>query len=334
MNPLFETLDDEQKKRLKASPQPDWITPMLATLTKQCFSDSAWIFERKFDGERCLVFRKDDTIRLLSRNKKVLNTTYPELVEAFSTQEARNFIVDGEIVALEGDVTRFSRLQERLGITDQRKAEQSPIAVTIYLFDLLYFDGVDTTGLELRTRKSLLANALSYADPIRYTRHRDEDGVACYDEACRKGWEGIIAKRAASRYVHQRSVDWLKFSCLNRQEFVIGGFTNPAGSRTGFGALLIGYYEGDLLRYAGRVGTGFNEQVLAILGEILALQEQKISPFADKRDRLKGEHWVSPEMVCEVAFNGWTESGKLRQPRFLGIRNDKDASRVVREWPE
>jgi bifunctional non-homologous end joining protein LigD len=334
MNPLLEALDDEQKKRLKASSQPDWIAPMLATLSKQRFSDGTWIFERKFDGERCLVFRKDDTIRLMSRNKKVLNTTYPEFVEAFTGQEARDFIADGEIVALEGDVTRFSRLQERIGIIDRRKAEQSPVAVTIYLFDLLYFDGYDITGLELRIRKSLLANALSYADPIRYTRHRDGDGLACYEKACQSGWEGIITKRAASRYVHRRSLDWLKYRCLNRQEFVIGGYTDPAGSRAGFGALLIGYYEGDILRYAGKVGTGFDERLLILLGEILTLLEQKTSPFADKKDRTKGEHWVSPEIVCEIAFTEWTESGKLRHPRFLGIRNDKDASRVVREWPE
>jgi bifunctional non-homologous end joining protein LigD len=306
---------------------------MLATLTERRIPDDAWIFERKFDGERSMVFRKNGTIRLMSRNRKVLNTTYPELVEAFAGQEARDFIVDGEIVAWEGNVTRFSRLQERMGITDPEKAKRSLVTVTICLFDLLYLDGYDTTGMELRARKSLLEHAISSGGPIRYTRHRTGDGIGCYREACRSGWEGIIAKRAASRYVHRRSADWLKFPCISRQEFVIGGYTGPRGSRTGFGALLIGYYEGDLLRYAGRVGTGFDERMLTRIGEVLTSLEQENSPFADKKDRERGEHWVSPVLVCEVAFTGWTEAGKLRHPRFIGLRDDKEASTVIREWP-
>ncbi len=333
MHPFLEALDDEQKKRLVAVPRPDWIAPMLATLTERRFADDAWIFERKFDGERCMVFRKDDKVRLMSRNRKVLNTTYPELVEAFAAQEARDFIVDGEIVAWEENITSFSRLQERMGITDPDKAKQSLVNVVIYLFDLLYLDGYDTTGLELRARKSLLEHVISWGGLIRYARHRPGDGIGCYREACRSGWEGIIAKRAASRYVHRRSPDWLKFPCLHRQEFVIGGYTDPRGSRTGFGALLIGYYNGDLLMYAGKVGTGFNERTLTRIRGVLSPLVQKTSPFSDKKDREKGEQWVSPETVCEVAFTGWTEGGKLRHPRFVGLRDDKEASTVIREWP-
>jgi DNA ligase D-like protein (predicted ligase) len=333
VNSLLEALDDEQKRRLKAVPPPDRLAPMLATLTERRFSDDAWIFERKFDGQRCMVFRKNDTVQLLSRNRKVLNSAYPELVEAFAGQEARDFIVDGEIVAWEENITRFSRLQERMGITNPEKAKQSLVTVTIHLFDLLYLDGYDTTGIELRARKSLLEHALSWGDLVRYAGHRAGDGIGCYRKACRSGWEGIIAKRAASRYVHRRSSDWLKFPCLHRQEFVIGGYTDPRGSRTGFGALLIGYYTRDLLMFAGRVGTGFDERGLSLIGKVLSSIEQKTSPFADKKDREKGEHWVSPELVCEVAFTGWTEAGRLRHPRFIGLRDDKDAAAVIREWP-
>jgi len=333
VHPLLENLAADQREQLVERGQPDRVSPMLATLTERRIPEDAWIFERKFDGERCMVFRKNGRIRLMSRNRKVLNTTYPELVEAFAGQEARDFIVDGEIVAWEGNVTRFSRLQERMGITDPEKAKRSLVTVTICLFDLLYLDGYDTTELELLTRKALLKDAISYGGPIRYTRHRAGDGIGCYREACRSGWEGIIAKRAASRYVHRRSADWLKFPCLARQEFVIGGFTDPQGSRAGFGALLLGYYDGDLLRYAGRVGTGFDERMLTRTGDVLTSLGQENSPFADKADREKGEHWVSPVLVCEVAFTGWTEAGKLRHPRFIGLRDDKEASTVVREWP-
>ncbi len=333
MHPLLENLAADQREQLIERGQPDRVSPMLATLTERRIPDDAWIFERKFDGERCMVFRKNGRIRLMSRNRKVLNTTYPELVEAFAGQEARDFIVDGEIVAWEGNVTRFSRLQERMGITDPEKAKRSSVTVTICLFDLLYLDGYDTTGMELCARKSLLEHVISYGGPIRYTRHRAGEGIGCYREACRSGWEGIIAKRAASRYVPSRSADWLKFPCLARQEFVIGGYTGPRGPRAGFGALLLGYYDGGLLRYAGRVGTGFDERVLTRIGEVLTSLEQENSPFADKADREKGEHWVSSVLVCEVAFTGWTEAGKLRHPRFIGLRDDKEASTVVREWP-
>jgi bifunctional non-homologous end joining protein LigD len=307
------------------------MEPMLATLADRRFPDSDWIFERKFDGERCLVFCTGNSVRLLSRNRKRLNDTYPELEKAFLGIGDDRFIADGEIVAFEGGATRFSRLQDRMQIQDRRKADTSSVAVYLYLFDLMFLDCCDLCSLDLRTRKSLLKQIVSFDDPIRFTNQTEGDGLACYREACAKGWEGIIAKRAAGRYVHRRSKDWLKFKCVSQQEFVIGGYTEGGGSRTGFGALLLGYYRGDDLHYAGKVGTGFDDRTVRDLARQLASRQQDSTPFADKMRLEKGEHFVSPDLVCEVAFSEWTGEGKLRHPRFLGLRDDKPARDVVRE---
>lgn len=333
MHPLLEDLGEDKREKLVSRNQPDFMKPMLATLTDRRFSDGDWIFERKFDGERCLVFCREKKVRLMSRNKKNLNDTYPELEEAFLEVGGGNFIADGEIVAFEGDVTSFSRLQDRMQIRDRSKAKRSDVSVYCYLFDLMYLDGFDLCDLELHTRKWILKNLISFEDPLRYTVHRSENGLEYYHEACRKGWEGVIAKRASGRYLHKRSADWLKFKCVNQQEFVIGGYTEPGGSRIGFGALLIGYYEGESLIYAGKVGTGFNDETLKDLGDSLASRERKTSPFADKERPDKEEHFVTPELVCEVAFTEWTDEGKLRHPRYLGLRDDKPAEDVVREKP-
>jgi bifunctional non-homologous end joining protein LigD len=333
MHPLLAQLSGKQKEQLIGRDMPDWMEPMLATLADRRFPDNIWIFERKFDGERCLVFRKDNAVRLLSRNRKRLNDTYPEIEQALLEVGEERFIADGEIVAFAGEATSFSRLQERMQIQDRGKAGESGVAVFLYLFDLMYLDGCDLCGLDLRTRKSLLGQIIPFHDPLRFTEHHDGDAVAFYREACGKGWEGFIAKRAASRYIHRRSTDWLKFPCLSRQEFVIGGYTDPSGSRRGFGALILGYYEGNELISAGKVGTGFNDRTLKDLGDRLLSREQETSPFADKKRPEKGEHFVTPDLVCEVAFTGWTEEGKLRHPRFLGLRSDKPATDVVRERP-
>ena len=333
MHPLLDQLSGEQKENLRQRDPPDWMEPMLATLTDRRFSDSDWIFERKFDGERCLVFRNGTAVRLLSRNRKRLNDTYPELEQALRKVGEECFIADGEIVAFDGETTSFSRLQERMQIQDREKAHQSRVAVYLYLFDLMYLDGSDLCALDLRTRKYLLKQVIAFDDPLRYTGHRNEDGLAYYRDACAKGWEGIIAKRAASHYLHRRSIDWLKFKCINQQEFVIGGYTDPSGSRIGFGALLLGYYErGDLIS-AGKVGTGFDDRTLKDLGDRLSSRERKTSPFADKVRPEKGEHFITPDLVCEVAFTEWTDDGKLRHPRFMGMRQDKPAKDVVREKP-
>jgi len=328
-------LAGSDREQLKRKDMPKWTEPMLATLTHDYFSDPDWIFEPKLDGERCLVFRDDQNVRILSRNRKDLNNTYPELVDAIAGAGKLGLVVDGEIVAFAGSVSSFSRLQQRIGITDPERARASKVKVYLYLFDILYLDGYDTTRIGLRQRKQLLKRVLHFRDPLRYTAHRNEHGESYHERACRKGWEGIIAKAADSRYVHGRSRQWLKFKCGNRQELVIAGFTDPAGSRKGFGALLLGYYERGELRYAGRVGTGFDDATLTALRRQLNEMERKTCPFVDgDRIRTRGVHWVRPELVGEVGFTEWTSDGQLRHPRFLGLREDKPARDVVRERPK
>jgi bifunctional non-homologous end joining protein LigD len=331
MHELFKDLDPAERKNLIPSSPPDWMEPMLATLTERRFSLPGWLFERKFDGERCLVFRKEGRVRLMSRNRQHLNETYPELEAALQSLKTANFVADGEIVAFEGGTTSFSRLQSRMQVTDREKARRLAVPVFLYLFELMSLDGYDITRVGLRSRKEILGRLFPYTDPLRYSCHREEIGEECYREACAKGWEGIIAKRAGGRYMHRRSPDWLKFKCILQQEFVIGGFTEPAGSRAGFGALLIGYYNGDRLVFSGKVGTGFDGRLLAVLSRRLSSIERKTSPFSDRSVRGKGEHWVEPELVCEVAFSEWTVTGMLRHPRFISLRDDKAVRMVVRE---
>jgi DNA ligase D-like protein (predicted ligase) len=234
------------------------------------------------------------------------------------------------VVAFDGDVTSFQRLQRRMQLDAPDKARRTGILVYYYLFDLLYLDGYETTELALRYRKELLRRAVIFKDPLRFTPYIEREGEAYYQEACRKGWEGIIAKRADSTYISTRSRDWLKFKCVNEQEFVIGGYTDPKGKRTGFGALLTGYYDKGNLVYAGKVGTGYDKELLHRLSQELSGIEQNNSPFSGEV-REKGVHWVKPEVVAEVGFAEWTEAGMLRHPRFLGLRRDKPAQEVVRE---
>jgi len=331
MDGIFNILPDQAKKLLVKKEKPSWVSPMLATLTHERFSRHDWIFERKFDGERCLTIKDGAYISLFSRNRKQLNSSYPEIVEAFKKQKGHDWIVDGEIVAFDGDVTSFSRLQQRMQVKSVEETRRRGVDVYYYVFDLLYLDGYDTCNLELKQRKRLLEHMLKYKDPVRFTTHKKTEGEAYYREACRKGWEGIIAKRAASKYIHKRSREWLKFKCVNEQEFVIGGFTEPRRARIGFGALLVGYYDSNNLVYAGKVGTGYDNETLERLGRELENIEQGYSPFSKSDIREKGIHWVKPELVAQVGFTEWTSHGKLRHPRFLGLRRDKPAREVVRE---
>lgn len=329
-SPAFEALSDEQRARLRAETRPRELQCMLATLHHEPFSDPDWIFERKLDGVRCLVFRRGARVRLVSRRGQEMNDTFPELLDAVRGESCDDFVVDGEIVAFQHGATSFARLQQRLGIHDPEEARRSRVAVYLYLFDVLHLAGWDTTGVEQRARKGLLKRALAFEGPLRYTPHRVERGRALLEEACGKGWEGLIAKRAGAPYRRGRSRDWLKLKCVSRQELVIGGYTDPEGSREGFGALLVGYYEGDALRYAGKVGTGYDEELLEKLGARLSRMTRKTSPF-DEEPREKNVHWVSPELVGEVGFTEWTGDGRLRHPRFVGLRTDKDPKDVHRE---
>jgi bifunctional non-homologous end joining protein LigD len=330
---LLDDLPDSVRGKVKKRSQPEWTSPMLATLVDEPFSDPDWIYERKLDGERCLAFRKGKTVRLMSRNRKELGATYPEIADALTEQDADDFVVDGEVVAFRGDVTSFERLQGRMKIRDEEEARKSRMAVYYYVFDVLHLSGHDVTEVTLRHRKGILRRALSFQDPLRFTTHRNEHGERYLKEACSKGWEGLIAKDARGEYVHSRSRKWLKFKCVNRQEFVIGGYTDPEGERTGFGALLVGYYDDGDLAYAGKVGTGYDDETLRSLGERLESLERKSPPFEGAKLPAKGVHWVKPKLVCEVGFTEWTKGGKLRHPRFLGLRRDKKAKDVVREEP-
>ncbi|WP_163760847.1 non-homologous end-joining DNA ligase [Mycobacterium botniense] len=316
---------------LREEPVPDWAPPMLATLTEKRFSDPQWIFETKFDGERCLAFRDGDRVRLRSRNRHLLNGTYPELVDALGTQGPSRFVVDGEIVAFRGRHTSFARLQARMGITDPQRARATGIAVFYYLFDLLHLEGKAVTALPLIWRKQLLRDAFEFRDPLRYTPHRVKDGEEAYRAACQHGDEGVIAKLADARYEGRRSLNWLKFKCVHDQEFVIGGYTEPNGSRVGLGALLVGYYRGPDLVYAGKVGTGFDAAALRSLHQRLSAIESDTSPFTRGPGHPAGVHWVHPKLVAQVAFTEWTRDGKLRHPRYRGLRTDKNPTQVVRE---
>jgi bifunctional non-homologous end joining protein LigD len=303
------------------TPLPDRVEPMKALLTEERFSDPDWIFERKLDGIRCIAIKEDRRVRLLSRNHLSLNSRFPEIVGALERDPATRFVLDGEVVAFAGAQTSFAALQQR---------GERPVPVFLYVFDALYVDGEDVTALPLRRRKALLRRALAFGDPIRLTPHRNGDGEALFEEACRKGWEGVIAKRADSPYTHRRSRDWLKFKCSAEQELVIGGYTAPKGSRTDLGALLVGYHERGRLRYAGKVGTGFTHATLRDLAARLEPLRRNRSPFADEV-RERTATWVEPRLVAQIGFSEWTRDGRLRHPRFLGLRDDKAAEEVVRE---
>ena len=270
----------------------------------------------------------------MTRNKKQVNGTYPELAAALLAQDCSDFIVDGEVVALEGTGTSFSRLQQRLGVRHPSEELVAAVPVFFYLFDVLWADGLDVRPLPLRQRKQMLRRLLCFRGPIRYVTHRTHDGEAYFARACGRGWEGLVVKRGDLPYRSGRSRDWLKFKCQNSQEFVIGGYTDPKGSRTGFGALLLGYYDGDSrLAYAGKVGTGFDDTALANIASMLSGLERPQSPFDRGTPPRTGVHWVQPRLVGEVAFSEWTRAGQLRHPRFQGLRRDKNPASVTRETP-
>ena len=314
--------------------QPDWLEPELATLTRDRFSEPGWLFERKLDGERCLSFRSGSGVRLMTRNQKAVANNYPEIAAALLARGDGDFIVDGEVVAFRGAQTSFELLQSRIHVTHPEPALIRRVPVFYYIFDVLYAGGRDVRPLPLRERKDLLAGLLAFRDPLRFTEHRETDGEAYYAEACRQGWEGLIAKRADAPYRPGRSRDWLKFKCETNQEFVIGGFTDPQRSRVGFGALLLGYHDSSgRLAYAGKVGTGFDTRTLrGMHGELTGIEQDK-PPFDLGDLPRSGVHWVEPTLVAQVGFSEWTRDGQLRHPRFQGLRRDKAATEVVREIP-
>jgi DNA ligase D-like protein (predicted ligase) len=329
-NPL-DRLPAAAKCRLWKRTQPKWIAPMLATLTKERFSREGWLFEPKWDGERCLVFRRGRELNLFSRNQVRLNEKYPELTAALQRQQDDSFIVDGEIVTFKNGITSFAKLQQRMQVAHPSADLIRAVPVWLYLFDLLYLERYDTRRVPLQYRKQLLRAAFDFADSLRFTEHREREGEAYYRQACRKGWEGVIAKDGSSEYVSRRTRNWLKFKCVQEQEFVVGGYTEPRGNRIGFGALLVGYYRDRKLVYAGKVGTGFDNDTLRRLGRKLAELKRSTSPFEGDSLPRAGVHWVKPKLVAQIAFTEWTREDKLRHPRFLGLRDDKRPEDVERE---
>jgi DNA ligase D-like protein (predicted ligase) len=306
---------------------------MLATLSDRRDFGEDWLLERKFDGERCVARKESDVVRLESRTGKDLSATYPEVRSAVAALRARKLLLDGEVVAFEGKQTSFGRLQQRLGVGSPSAELVAEFPVVYCVFDLLDLDGDDLKGRPLLERRARLTKAVRTRTAFQVSEAWRGDSQRRFAKACRSGWEGLIAKRADAPYSGGRSRDWLKLKCAWGQELVIGGFTDPGGSRVEFGALLVGYYEQGRLRYAGKVGTGYSAATLRELGARLRKLETHESPFIDARPVPRGAHWTRPELVAQIAFAEWTREGRLRQPRFLGLRDDKRPKEVVRERP-
>lgn len=281
---------------------PDWVVPMAATLTQDRFTAPEWLFERKYDGIRLLAFRNEANVELFSRNH--LPQHHPAIATAIALLPLDNLILDGEV-------------------------DWGGRGVQYHVFDILWVNGRDLMPLPLMERRAIL-----HGLPLRPPLHAVAEltGDKPWEEACREGWEGVIAKRRDSIYEHRRSPHWLKMKCEASQEFVIGGFTDPQGERAGLGALLLGYFEGGEFVFAGKVGTGFDTKGLIALRSRLDEIEIERSPFTQAvgLPRLRA-HWVRPEIVVQVAFIEWTVHGKLRHGRFLGFREDKAPAEVVRE---
>ena len=305
--------------------------PALATLSHDRFWEDGWVYERKLDGQRCLAVRTARGTKLYSRSGRDVTVAFPEIAEALEEQASTDFVIDGEVVAFEGSRTSFAKLQPRIHLSSAEKARRSGVPVFFYVFDVLRADGADVRGEPLLERKKRLRALLTFDGPVRYTNHRRRGGEDYFAEACRKGWEGLIAKRVDAPYATGRTDRWLKFKCEAGQELVVVGWTDPEGSRVALGALLLGYYDGDDLVYAGKVGTGFSQSVLRDLHGRLSKLEVDESPCTRGALPRKAVHWAKPELVAQVAFTEWTGAGQLRHPRYLGLRTDKSASEVVRE---
>jgi bifunctional non-homologous end joining protein LigD len=309
------------------------IAVMLATLTDRREFGDDWLLERKFDGERCVALRAGGAVTLESRTGKDLTGAYPEVGAAVAGQGVGDLVLDGEVVAFDGEQTSFGRLQQRLGVARPSPALVGAYPVVYCVFDVLEIHGADVRREPLVERRARLAETIEPGPALALSEAWRGDAERRFGRACRAGWEGLIAKRANAPYVAGRSRDWLKLKCVWDQEFVIGGYTDPAGSRSGFGALLIGYYEDGRLRYAGKAGTGYNAATLRDLSGTLRALAASESPFIDARPVPRGVHWTRPELVAQIGFAEWTSDGRLRQPRFLGLRDDKRPSDVARERP-
>jgi bifunctional non-homologous end joining protein LigD len=310
----------------RRSAMPGMIKPMLATLVDEPFSDPEWIYESKWDGVRAVCYIKDGQARFVSRNEKEMGFRYPELSGIADFIEADQCILDGEIVALdEAGKPSFQLLQSRLGLKDEQEIERlsKELPAVYYAFDLLYHDGYDIKPAALIDRKSLLKRIIRRNKRLRYSSHIAGKGIEFYNEAARAGLEGIMAKHKLSAYLEDRSSEWLKVKTVLRQEVVIGGYTDPRGTRPLFGALVVGLYRGNKLHYVGHVGGGFNRDTLKQVYKLMQPLKTDKPCFVEQPAVNEPVHWLKPRLVCEVKFAEWTADNRLRQPIFMGLRDDK-----------
>lgn len=327
-NWLLMKASDEEKApvKKKQDPWPSFIKPELPKLVNDVPSGSDWIHEMKFDGYRIQAHLKDAVAQLLTRSGLNWSNSFPHLLESMGKIKAENAIFDGEVVALdENGHSNFQKLQNAL----TTKKDQG---LAYYIFDLLYLNGKDLRSTPLIERKEILKDLLKHSSPnIIYSDHILDKGEDFYKVSCDHHLEGIVSKRADSTYHSGRNEQWLKIKCTMRQEFVIGGYSAAKGSRAGFGALLLGIYEKGKLKYAGRVGTGFNDKTLRLLKKKLASIKQASSPFDINSPKGRDIVWVDPIHAAEVAFSNWTSDGVLRHSVFLGLREDKPVKEIQEE---
>ncbi len=313
---------------------PTAIYPMLATSIEDPFDSPEWFFEIKWDGYRAIAFLEKGNVRLVSRNQNDLTGQYSDLHDMAKYVNAKTAVLDGEVIALDDQGnSSFSLMQQRTGFRDRnrRVAPQRDISILYYAFDLLYVDGYDLRRAKLEDRKALLATLLTTPnDTIRYSEHFVGEGKALFDAARQQGLEGILAKKRDCPYEERRSRNWLKIKIRHTVECVIGGYTDPEGSRQYFGSIVLGLYdkEGRLI-HVGQAGSGFDQKTLAAMWKVLSKLETSKSPFHGPVDAVRRAHWIKPELVAEIEYSEWThltnEGGqKLRAPVFLGLREDKD----------
>ena len=320
---------------------PTTIHPMLATSIEEPFDGDDWLFEIKWDGYRAIAFIEEGKVRLVSRNQNELTPRYPELKDLPKFVHAKSAILDGEVVALDEEGrASFSLMQQRTGFRPggRRGVVNADVPVLYYAFDLLYLDGYDWRKVPLEERKEKLAAIIIAGDNLRYSDHYEKQGKALFEMARAKGLEGILAKRRECPYEERRSSDWLKIKIRHRMEAVIGGYTEPEGSRAHFGSIVLGLYDkqGRLI-HVGQAGSGFNQKSLAEIWKLLKKRETKQKPFYGEVEALRKVYWVKPELVAEIEYAEWTEGAvsgsgpKLRAPVFMGLREDKKPEECLLE---
>jgi len=296
---------------------PFRVKPMLATLVSDPFHKPGWVYEEKYDGYRILAYKEGTRVTLLSRNAKDRTGGFADVASAIETLPSRTLLLDGEVVAFDNRlVSRFQLLQ------------QGQVPYVYMVFDCLYDGGKDLREQPLPVRRAALERAIGKTERLFASRRLETNGLAAYRTAKKKGWEGIVAKDASAPYIQGRSTKWLKVKVHQEEEFVIVGFTPPAGSRTHFGALLLGAYRGKDLVYVGKVGTGFDHKTLNSLHAQLVPLAQKTPPVKNP-PREKGAVWVAPKLVAQIAYHEMTADERLRQPVYLGLRDDKKPAEVV-----